>query len=112
MPAFNIENTTFNTKCGIKEWDIRNIIEDIFPVADEISFQDVAVKIRDKLANLGYYFSVYVSELYLYKFHTYCGISIGYNNLIEYYVKYNGKAPFLGDSRNTTGRKYLVMIWN
>ena len=111
MPTFNIEKTEFKTTCGIKEEDIRNIIEDSFPVADTISFQKVANNIRIKLENLGYDFNVYVIDHFSHLCHLYCGLSyVCGNNLIEYHVKYNGQAT---DSfRSTTGHKFLVMIWN
>ena len=61
VPAFNIENIQFDTKCGIKEWEIGNIIETRFPKSDCISFEDVA-NIRGDLRKLGYKFNVYVAN--------------------------------------------------
>ena len=112
MPTFNIEKKEFETKCGIKEEEIRNIIEDSFPVADKIEFGDVSKKIRDKLGNLGYNFNVFVTDYFTYFANTYCGISIVYHELIEYHVKYDGEGKWTNATYITTGNKYLVKIWN
>ena len=112
MPTFNIEKIEFKTKCGIKEEKIRNIIEDSFPVADEINFGDVAKKIGDGLKNLGYNFNVHVAQYICTCFQINCGISIVYKELIKYIVKYDGVYNFKCDDRTTTGNKYYVFIWN
>ena len=112
MPTFNIEKLEFKTKRGIKEEKIRNIIEDSFPVADKLQFEDVANKIRDELGNLGYNFNVFVTEFLSHALHTNCGISIVGNEIIRYFVKYNGENKCTRDDRTTTGNKYLVVIWN
>ena len=112
MPTFNIEKKEFITKCGIKEEEIRNIIEDSFPVADKIEFGDVSKNIRDKLGNLGYNFNVFVSDYFDYRVMTYIGLSIVYHEYIEYRVKYSGEPKWRRETYLTTGSDYIVKIWN
>ena len=114
MNAFNIEKIVFNSKCGIKEEEVRNIIEDRFPKSDYISFQDVSDNIRDDLKKLGYYFNVYVANHASDWVHLNCGISIVYNSLIKYKVKYGGKYKYksANGDRDTTGDIFIVKIWN
>ena len=111
MPAFNIEKKEFKSKCGIKEEQIRDIIEDSFPVGDRINFADVANKIKVGLKDLGYIFNVYVAYEPSHEFGTNCGICISCGEFIKYKVKYDGEWKAKNNDMDTPGSKYLVMIW-